>query len=178
MKMTTKSDPKLLKIYKKWLRHERFQPLKSSRIYIDWKEPSTFEKGSEAWGLCWKDDKGLTHIRLNEIMIELDAPDHVIEYIVAHEMVHMLPGCGPHNQTFWDHEINVMGENAYYRAVVWINKYAPLIHRRYYYRDASWLRTMINSEQLRVKDMAEVCDCSERTIRRWLKHYDITIRRY
>lgn len=177
--MTVKGNARLCKLYKKWLNNEpRFEELKGQPVNIDWNAPQAFEKGLEAWGLCWRDNKGLTHIRLNEIMKDLEAPDDVVDYVVAHEMIHMLPGCGPHNKTFWDHEINVMGEDAYYKAAVWINKHRPLIHRRYYYRNPAWLRLMINREQLRIKDMAEVCGCSERTIRRWLKTYDIAIEKY
>jgi hypothetical protein len=170
--MQLSGNEDLIKIARYYIDTEpRFEPIKNQSFEILWNNPRSFEKAFQAWGLSWSD--GTTNkIRMNELLIELDAPEIVTISIVAHELIHFLPGCTPHNETFWDHEINIMGEN-YYEATIWLRQHSGQFDRCYKYRDRSWLQLMINRDQLRIKDIAEICGCSQSTIKRWLKKYDL-----
>ena len=168
------SDRKLYAYYKDWLKHDIFKSVRNRIVSINWSQPSSFPKHFECWAWAQAVSANCTTIRINSLAKELDAPEHVVRYLVAHEMIHMLPGCLAHNKTFWNYEIGLLGEK-YYEATVWLRQHRPWFHKNYAYRRKAWLKQMIEEDQLRVKDMAAICGCHPSTIRRWLRKHDLYI---
>jgi len=153
------------------LKHERFEPLRHCILRFKWELIR-----DEYWGYCWLDGTDSFDIRINKLIQTLGASDLIIQYLVCHEMIHALPNCEAHNDTFWDHEITIMGED-YYTATIWLRRHKGQVERSYYYKKESWLRKMISIDQLRIKDMATICECSETTIKRWLRKYNLYIKK-
>lgn len=62
----------------------------------------------------------------------------------------------------------------------WMRRYniparagGPRTPRSYAYRNAAWLRTKYWDEKFCVREMAELCGCSQAVILRWMKKHDI-----
>jgi len=161
---------KLQRIYEKWIKEEAFEPIRSTKITLTF---SSVQLGDSAWADCRQMGHNHYKIRVHSSLKLMDAPDYVLSYLVNHELIHTLPGCWNHNDNFWTHEKEMNGEN-YYEANTWLKQHTHLLSREYSYRQESWLRRQIN-DQMRIKDMAAICGCSESTIKRYLKKYKITI---
>lgn len=169
------SNPELYGYYEEWLKHDMFESVRDKIVSIEWSQPSSFPKTFECWAWAQAESTNCVTIRLNTLTRELQAPDYVILYLVAHEMIHMLPGCGAHNEVFWNHEISLLGE-AYYEAAIWLRQHRHCFTSHYAYRRKAWLKEMVEQDQLRIKDMAEICGCHPSTIRRWLRKYELYIK--
>lgn len=44
------------------------------------------------------------------------------------------------------------------------------------YRDKEWLRSRYWDDEMSMSEIAEVCDCTKETIRRWIHRHDIDVR--
>jgi hypothetical protein len=134
---------------------------------------SSVQLQAKAWADCEEVSIDSFKIRVNASLKLMDVPDYVLAYLVAHELVHILPGCWNHDQKFYEHERELTGEN-YYDANVWLKRHVALLEREYKYRQKAWLVRQVR-DQLRIKDMAAICGCSVSTIKRWLRKFDLEI---
>jgi len=167
-----RSHPKLQTIYKKLLEHETFKPIQDYDFTCVF---SSVQLGDSAWADCTSIGSTTNSylIRMNASLQLMNVPNYVLVYLMAHELVHALPGCWAHNDKFFTTETMVTGDN-YYIANVWLKRHVHILDRAYQYRKKAWLERQIK-DQLRIKDMAAICGCSISTIKRWLRKFDLNI---
>jgi len=171
MSRKRRSHPKLKALYKQIIKHEMFDDVRDYDITLVF---SSVQLGDDAWADCGMDGSETAwKIRINASVKLLDAPPSVLHYLVAHELIHTLPGCWQHNEKFNTLEHELTGEN-FYEANVWLKRHVHILNRTYQYRKREWLVRQV-ADQLRIKDMAAICGCSETTIKRWLRKYDLEI---
>lgn len=170
MSRKQRSDPKLRALYKHVIEHEIFEDIRNYKITIVF---SSVQLADRAWADCSCEGPEYYKIRVNASLKLMDVPYNVLEYLVGHELIHILPGCWQHNEKFNALELSLTGEN-FYTASVWLKRHVFLLEREYQYRKKAWLVRQVK-EQLRIKDMAAICGCSITTIKRWLRKYDLEI---
>jgi len=170
MKPRQRSHPKLRVICQRVIKHEIFDNIRDYNIIITF---SSVQLGDDAWADCADLGNHSYRIRVNASLKYMDVPEYVLEYLIGHELIHMLPGCWAHNDKFHTMEFSLVGQN-YYDATVWLKRHVHLLNREYQYRKEAWLKQQVK-DQLRIKDMAAICGCSISTIRRWLRKYNLEI---